>query len=65
MTSLKLWQRLAADRAAIVALTAVEMEQARETTDITRLIIADRYHNEATRLFATAERKLVEFGASI
>jgi hypothetical protein len=61
MTNLKLWQRLAADRAAVVALTAVEMEQARDNNDLERLTIADRYHNEATRLFATAERKLQEF----
>lgn len=65
MSSLKLWQRLAADRAAVVALTAVEMEQARDNNDLERLTIADRYHHQATRLLSTAERKLQEFGASV
>lgn len=61
MTTLKLWQRLAADRAAIVALTTIEVEQARENNDLERLTIADRYHHEARRLFSTAERRLQEF----
>jgi hypothetical protein len=65
MTNLKLWQRLAADRAAVVALTTVEMEHARDNNDLERLTIADRYHHQARRLLSTAERKLVELGASV
>lgn len=65
MTNLKLWQRLAMDRAAVVALTEIEMKQARENNDLERLTIADRYHHQATRLFATAERKLTELGATV
>lgn len=60
MSKLEFWQRLAMDRATVLALTETEMVVAREKNDIERLTIADRYHHEAKRLFAIAERKLGE-----
>jgi len=56
MSDLARWKRLAIDRAAMLALTSVELEEARTKSDPEKLIIADRYHHQAKRLFATAER---------
>lgn len=65
MSNLKLWQRLAVDRALVAELSAMEVEEAKKIGDLERITIADRYHHQAKRLFATAERKLTEFaGAS-
>lgn len=60
MSNLKLWQRLAVDRALVAELSAMEVEEARIIGDLERLTIADRYHNQAVRLLATAQRKLAE-----
>ncbi|WP_085044355.1 hypothetical protein [Ensifer aridi] len=63
MSNLKLWQRLAVDRALVAELSAMEVEEAKIIGDPERLTIADRYHNQAVRLLATAQRKLAEFAA--
>jgi hypothetical protein len=61
MSNLKLWQRLAVDRALVASLAEMEVEEARIIGDPERITIADRYHNQAVRLLATAQRKLSEF----
>lgn len=65
MSNLKLWQRLAVDRALVAELSAMEVEEARKIGDLERLTIADRYHNQAVRLLATAQRKLSEFSQGV
>lgn len=54
------WQRLVIDRAVTAALAEIEVEQARIIGNAERLTIADRYHHQAQRLLATANRKLTE-----
>lgn len=61
MSNLKLWQRLAVDRALVAEMAAVEVEEAKKIGDLERVTIADRYHNQAVRLLATAQRKLADF----
>lgn len=63
MSDRERWQRLALDRALVAGLAEMEVEQAQIIGDPERLIIADRYHNEAKRLLATANRKLTEFAS--
>jgi hypothetical protein len=60
MSERERWQRLAIDRAIVAALAEHEVEEARNIGDAERLTIADRYHNQAQRLLATANRKLME-----
>jgi hypothetical protein len=60
MSDLRRWQRLAIDRAVVAEMAKIEVEQARDRGDPESLAIADRYHDQATRMLNTALRKMDE-----
>lgn len=60
MSDLARWQTIAIDRAVKLELAAMEVEEARSMNDPEKIAIADRYHREAKRMHAAAERRLME-----